>query len=65
MKLSCDNKGAINIAHNPVQHDKTKHVEINRHFIKKKIESGQICILFVASGEQLADILTIFYSFMC
>ena len=58
MKLYCDNKAAINVAHNPVQHDRTKHVEIDRHFIKEKIKSGQICIPFVASGEQLADILT-------
>ena len=35
-KLYCDNKAAINIAHNPVQHDRTKHVEVDRHFIKKK-----------------------------
>ena len=58
MKLYCDNKVAINIAHNHVQHDRTKHVEIDKHFIKEKIESGQICIPFVTSGEQLADILT-------
>ena len=58
MKLYCDNKAAINIAHNPVQHDRTKHVEIDRHFIKEKLNSGVICTLFVKSGEQLADVLT-------
>ena len=35
MKLYCDNIAAINIAHNPVQHDRTKHVEVDRHFIKE------------------------------
>ena len=30
MKLYCDNKSAINIAHNPIQHDRTKHIEIDR-----------------------------------
>ena len=35
MKLYCDNKSAINIAHNPIQHDGTKHIEIDRHVIKK------------------------------
>ena len=34
MKLHCDNKAAIEIAHNLVQHDRTKHVEIDRHFIR-------------------------------
>ena len=33
MRLYCDNKATISIAHNPVQHDRTKHVEIDRHFI--------------------------------
>ena len=34
MRLYCDNKVAINIAHNSVQHNRTKHVEIDKHFIK-------------------------------
>ncbi|XP_040366874.1 secreted RxLR effector protein 161-like, partial [Rosa chinensis] len=33
MQLYCDNKAAIDISHNPVQHDRTKHVEVDRHFI--------------------------------
>ncbi|RVW27180.1 Retrovirus-related Pol polyprotein from transposon RE1 [Vitis vinifera] len=38
MKLYCDNKSTINIAHNSIQHDRTKHIEIDRHFIKEKLE---------------------------
>ena len=53
MKLYCDNKSAINIAHNPVQHDRTKHIEIDRHFIKEKLESGLICIPYVNTKNQL------------
>ena len=43
MKLYCENKSAINIAHNLVQHDRTKHIEIDLHFIKDKLDSGLIC----------------------
>jgi hypothetical protein len=56
--LYCDNKAAISIANNPVQHDRTKHVEIDRHFIKEKIDSGIMCLPFVRTTEQLADIFT-------
>ncbi|RVW83701.1 hypothetical protein CK203_046011 [Vitis vinifera] len=45
MKLYCDNKSTINIAHNPIQHDRTKHIEIDRHFIKEKLEEGVVYVL--------------------
>ena len=56
--LHCDNKSAINIANNPVQHDRTKHVEIDRFFIKEKIDCGILKLDYVKSSEQLADCLT-------
>nr|GEY11327.1 putative copia-type protein [Tanacetum cinerariifolium] len=57
-QVMCDNEAAIQISENPVQHDRTKHVEIDRHFIKEKLEAGIIKIPFVKSEDQLADILT-------
>jgi hypothetical protein len=58
IKLYCDKKVAISIVHNPVQHDRTKHVEVDRHFIKEKLREGLICTPFVRTENQLADILT-------
>ena len=58
MKLNCDNKSAINITHNPIQHDRTKHIEVDRHFIKEKWEEGVMYMSYVPSKHQLANILT-------
>ncbi|GAU39772.1 hypothetical protein TSUD_220160 [Trifolium subterraneum] len=58
IKVYCDNKAAISIAHNPVQHDRTKHVEVDKHFIKEKIDSGEICMSYIPTTSQVADVLT-------
>lgn len=58
MKLFCDNKDAIDISHNPVQHYITKHIEVDQHFIKEKLDSKVISLSFVRSHEQVANILT-------
>ena len=58
MQLYCDNKGTISIAHNPVHHDRTKYVEVDRHFITEKLENGIISIEYIPTDQQVADILT-------
>jgi hypothetical protein len=57
LMLWCDNKEALNIAHKPVQHSRTKHIEIDQHFIKEKLEQGIICMPYVNSSNQIADFL--------
>jgi hypothetical protein len=56
--LYCDNKATINIANNSIQHDRTKHVEIDRHFIKDKLDEGIMCMSFVGIKEQITDVFT-------
>jgi Reverse transcriptase (RNA-dependent DNA polymerase) len=56
--LYCYNKAAINIANNLIKHDRTKHVEINRHFIKDKLDEGIMYMSFVRTKEQIADVFT-------
>ncbi|GJZ52902.1 putative copia-type protein [Tanacetum coccineum] len=57
-KVMSDNKAVIQISENPAQHDRTKHIEIDRHFIKEKLETEVITLPFVRSQDQLVDILT-------
>ena len=58
MKACCDNIATINISHNPVHDDGTKHVEVDHHFIEEKIDEGAICMTYVPTTEQVADVLT-------
>ena len=57
-KLWCDNQFVMHTASNPVFHERTKHIEIDYHFIREKIQLGLISIVYVKTGEQLGDIFT-------
>ena len=56
--LLCDNESAVKIAKNPVQHSRTKHIDIRHHFLRDHEAKGDISLQGVRSEDQLADIFT-------
>ncbi|XP_060190401.1 uncharacterized mitochondrial protein AtMg00810-like [Lycium barbarum] len=56
--IFCDNISSIYLAQNPVQHARTKHVEIDIHFVREKVAAGVLRVQYVPSQDQLADLLT-------
>lgn len=56
--MYCDNVSAIYLTRNPVQHQRTKHIEMDIHFVREKVARGHVRVLHVPSRYQLADIFT-------
>ena len=56
--LLCDNESAIKLANNPVQHSRTKHIDIKHDFLRDHKTKGDIALSRVSTDKQLADIFT-------
>jgi hypothetical protein len=56
--IRVDNKSAIELAKNPVHHERSKHIDVRFHFIREQVKEGSVRMSHVASRDQMADIFT-------
>jgi hypothetical protein len=56
--LMCDSSSAICLAHNPVFHERAKHIKVRHHFLRDLVEKGEIEMKFIDTERQLADIFS-------
>jgi len=54
----CDNISAVYMSSNPVQHQRTKHIEIDVHFVRERVSIGEVRVMHVSTASQYADIFT-------
>ena len=58
IEIKCDNTSAINVSKNPVHHSRTKHIDVRHHFLRDRVEKGNVMLTHVRSEDQVADIFT-------
>ena len=54
--IQFDNKSAIEVAKNPMNHERSKHIDVRFHFIRDHVKKGSVALLHVASQDQIVDI---------
>jgi len=56
--IFCDNQGSIALSKNPEYHSRTKHIDIQHHFIREQVSLGTVILKFIGTDEMAADVLT-------
>jgi hypothetical protein len=56
--IKCDNQSSIKLANNPIYHSRTKHVDAQFHFVRKKLQSNEIALMYCNTYENVVDIFT-------
>ena len=58
VKMFTASQAAISIAKNPVHHDRTKHIDIDHHFISEKVNTGIVQLSYISTRQKIVDVLT-------
>jgi hypothetical protein len=58
MMIRCDNQGATSLIMNPTQHVRTKHIDVQHHFVREQVENGEVTFEYCSTKDMVADVLT-------
>jgi hypothetical protein len=58
MVIQCDNQGAISLTKNPIRHARTKHIDVQHHFVQERIENGEVRFEYCPTEHMVVDVLT-------
>jgi hypothetical protein len=58
MVIRCDNQAAISLMKNPTQHVLTKHIDVQHHFVRERVENGEVTFEYCSTEDMVANVLT-------
>jgi hypothetical protein len=56
MVIQCDNQGAISLTKNPTQHARTKHIDMQHHFVRKQVENGKVTFKYCSTKDMVVNV---------